>query len=96
MSKARELLDVMEAGKPSKAQVNGLVKAYALKVHSSDQGAPIKTQQRFHTKFQALHKKLSDKYPDVDMFSDTFFDQLLKQAEKYWKSKAMSGAGTDW
>jgi len=89
---AKELM----AAKPSSSEIKKLVEAYALKMESANAKAPMRIQQRFHDRFQKQWGRLSDKYPDVDMKSDTFWSKLEDKAKKWWQNRPTKGAGVDW
>ena len=85
-----------EATKPSKADINKIIKDYALKMYSAKQNAPLKTQQKFYDNYNKTLEKLSKKYSGFDTSSNRFEDQIEKLAKKFWDKKAMRGAGVDW
>ena len=83
-------------GKPSRSNINKLIEAYALQVYSSKHKAPIRSQQKLYDKYMNILGKLSDRYPDYDLSSDSFRRQLERLADKWWNSRAMRGPGVDW
>lgn len=80
---------------PTKAQIDRLVKDYAIMALSKRQGAPRKTQERLHNRFYKTLNNMIDKYPDVDMTSDRFMSDLSRHGEKYLSGR-ISGAAKDW
>ena len=82
--------------RPTKAELNKLAKAYALKIYSADE-APFHVQQRLHDAFMKLYTRLSTAYPQFDWTSDPGFWQPLRgAADKYRKSKLFWGSGRTW
>lgn len=84
--------------KPSKAKVNALVKAYAVQRQAKWQDAPLRVQQRLYDEFWDLlmslfreHEDYLGKYPHPE-----FYRGLEQAANKFDKSRMMSGAGVDW
>ena len=86
---------LVEGQLPPRGQIMALVKAFALKKYSQ-QGARIQIQQRYHDKFTTLLNRMEDKYPRVDLTSQSFFADLEHQADKWWKSRIKGGPGVDW
>ena len=84
------------AAKPGGSETKKLMVAYALKIHSQSEGAPLRTQQRFNDRFFAVLKKFADRHPDYDMSSDRFWYALEQGARKWWDSRAVKGSGVDW
>lgn len=92
-----ELIEAASGKKrPPKSQIDRLVQAFALKIYSAQQEAPVKIQQKFYDQFQSLHAKMEKKYPYIDMESDSFWSSLKSQAEKWWNGQAVRGAGKHW
>jgi len=81
---------------PTKAEQTKLTQSYARMKHSQMGAASLPTQQRLHKSFFTYHRKLQDKYPDVDMESAAFWNALERRADTWWKAKASKGTGVDW
>lgn len=83
--------------KPTKTELKKLVAAYGKKIASQRQNAPLKTQQRFHDKYEDILNKLQQKYPEsLGVLTCEFFEGLNKEAEKWISKQAFLGAGKDW
>ena len=87
---------ILEGKLPTKSQVDKLVKAYALMVNSAKLQAGLKIEQKFHDAYRKQLDMLSKKFPNIDLDSDEFNNQIERKADKFWNSKAMRGAGVDW
>ena len=85
-----------EATKPSKTDLDKLVKHYALMKYSGRQNAHMRSQQQLYNQYYKTLDKIAKKYPNLDTSSSRFDQQLDQRADKYWNSKAMRGAGVDW
>jgi len=80
--------------KPTKSQVQGLVKAYAVMI-AAKKGAPFKVEQSKHNAFYRKYNSMMEKYPYVDMTSDEFWSGMKRAAEKYSHGRSI-GPGTAW
>lgn len=81
---------------PPKAQIEKLIQAWALKIFSGRQEAPIKAQQRYHDKFEMFYDKMVANYPHIDFTSDSFWSSITSKAEEWWRSRPFSGGAVDW
>lgn len=82
--------------KPPKSEIDKLVCAYGLKLGSASDGAEFKVQQRMHDRFMKVYVAMSTRYPDVDMSSATFWENLKSRAIQWWKSRPFRGTAVDW
>lgn len=80
--------------KATKTEIKTLIKKYALMKYSRNSTCRI--QQKFYDSFYNYLEKFSNKYPYIDMKSDSFFSDLEFQATKWWRSRPFSGPGVDW
>lgn len=80
--------------KPTKAQIDALVRAFGLYSHS--QSAPLKVQQRLYNDYRKKLGKLIVMFPSIDLESDSFNNELKRRADEWWKSRAFTGPGVDW
>jgi hypothetical protein len=82
--------------RPSKSEIDSLIKAYALMMFSKQQNAPMPAQQRYHDKCFGLIAKLEQKYPNISFSNENFDSNIVSKATEWWNNKAMRGAGVDW
>lgn len=81
---------------PTKAEINALVKSYALKIYSIKWKAPFNIQQKFHDAYEKKMEKLQEKYPGITMNDSKSMEAISQMAKKWWESQAMHGPGKDW
>jgi len=96
MRELLERLELTEAKRPGKSQVDKLIELFGKVLGGQKHNAPIKVQQQFHDKFYAAVARLQKKYPDVDFSSDEFFSQMEARGRAWLSKQAFFGAGRDW
>lgn len=82
--------------RPSKHSLQSLVTAYALKIYSARQNAPLRDQQRLHDAFERQLDNIVKRFPEYDFDSDAFWDGLQQRATAWWSKELVRGAGKHW
>lgn len=81
--------------KVTNAELKKLIKLYAIKIYSNKE-ADLKTAQIAHDRFMKYYNKMTDKSPEYDLSSATFWSLLKNKAKNYWSKLAMKGPGVHW
>lgn len=78
--------------KPSRSEIESLVKALALYIGSgkAGSGADIKIQQRLYNAYARKLSSFQSKHGMVDT------DDLNRMAESFWNAKLFKGRGSTW
>jgi len=82
--------------RPTKAQIETLVRNYARMKWSKVLNAPLRSQESLHNKFFKGLDRLAGKFPHIDMWSEQFYAQLETAADDWWRDRMFSGPGVDW
>lgn len=84
------------AQRPTKAQIDSLIEAYAKNYFAAKRNAPFPVQQRLYDRYMAIHRKMQDRYPQVDFMSDAYDRQMRNMAELWLREHPFFGPGKDW
>ena len=81
------------AKKPSKAEIQRLIEAWARK--RASQRASL--QDEVHRAWERAIDRFGAKWGSTyDLWSPAFYDDLTVRADAWWNSRSFKGAGVDW
>lgn len=77
--------------KPTKTEIQKLIKACALNKLANLQNTPINIQERIYKNYRTILEKMCVKYPHIDF--QTNIDSFI---DNYLRDHPFSGPGKDW
>lgn len=85
-----------KAGQPTTAEIEKLVADLGRYVGAGLDRPGIKVEQRLYDRYRKSLSRLQARYPDIDLESSGFHDNLRDRAIAWWKGRAIRGSGVDW